>query len=152
MRVLLSAVIGLWCIGVVFGQAASKEKQVRQAVQRFYDAFSSDNFGRASEYTTEDWNHINPVGGWTRGRAAVLKEVNEVHSSFLKGVSDTPEEMAVRFATLNVAVVTVPSRVSTYTTPDGVRHVNERQIRTFVVVKRGGRWLIMQDQNTVRNR
>ena len=82
----------------------------------------------------------------------MLKEVNEVHSSFLKGVSDTPEEMSFRFATLDVAVVTVPSRVSTYTTPDGVTHENERQIRTFVVVKRGGRWLIMQDQNTVRVR
>ena len=152
MRVLLSAVIVLCCVGGVFGQTARKEKQVRQAVQAFYDAFSSDNFGRASEYTTEDWNHINPGGGWTRGRAAVLKEVNEVHSTFLKGVSDTPEEMSIRFATLDVAVVTVPSRVSTYTTPDGVRHENERQIRTFVVVKRGGRWLIMQDHNTVRRR
>jgi uncharacterized protein (TIGR02246 family) len=121
-------------------------------VQAFYDAFSSDDFGRAAEYTTEDWNHINPAGGWTRGREAVLKEVKEVHSTFLKGVSDTPEEMSVRFATPAVAVVTVPSRVSTYTTPDGIKHENERQIRTFVVVKRGGRWLIMQDHNTVRGR
>ncbi len=152
MRLLLSAVMVLCFVGGVFAQTARKEKQVRQAVQAFYDAFSSDDFGRASEYTTEDWNHINPVGGWTRGRVAVLKEVNEVHSTFLKGVSDTPEEMSVRFATPDVAVVTVPSRVTTHTTPDGVRHENERQIRTFVVVKRGGRWLIMQDHNTVRSR
>ncbi|HEX8457962.1 MAG TPA: SgcJ/EcaC family oxidoreductase [Pyrinomonadaceae bacterium] len=152
MRLLLTAVICLCCVGGAFAQTAGKEKQVRQAVQAFYDAFSSDDFGRAAEYTTEDWNHINPAGGWTRGREAVLKEVKEVHSSFLKGVSDTPEEMSVRFATPEVAVVTVPSRVSTYTTPDGAKHENERQIRTFVVVKRDRRWLIMQDHNTVRGR
>ena len=123
---------------------------MRRAVQSFYDAFNSHDFGRAADYTTEDWTHINPIGGWTRGRAAVVKELAEVHSTFLKGVSDTVEEISIRFATPDVAVVTVPSRVSTYTTPDGVKHENERQIRTFVVVKRGGRWLIMQDQNTVR--
>jgi len=149
MRILMSAVIGLCCVGSVLAQTRD-EKEVRKAVQSFYDAFSSDNFSGASNYTTEDWNHINPSGGWTRGRTAVLKEVNEVHSTFLKGVSDTPEEMSVRFATSDVAVVTVPSRISNYTSPDGVRHENERLIRTFVVVKRSGRWLIMQDQNTVR--
>lgn len=150
MKVLLSAVISLCFIGGAFAQTSSKEKQVRRAVQSFYDAFNSHDFGRAAEYTSDDWTHINPLGGWTRGRGAVLKELEEVHSTFLKGVTDTVEEMSVRFATSEVAVVTVPSRTSTYTTPDGVRHVNERQIRTFVVVKRGRRWLIMQDQNTIR--
>jgi hypothetical protein len=51
----------------------------------------------------------------------VLKELKEVHSTFLKGVADTPEEIWVRFATSDVAVVTAPSRVSAYTTPDGVQ-------------------------------
>ena len=148
MRVLLAAVIILCFIEAASAQTPSEEKQVRQAVQLFYDAFNSHGFGRVEEFTTEDWSHINPMGGWTRGREAVLKELKEVHSTFLKGVTDTPEEMAVRFATPDVAVVTVPSRTSTFTTPDGVKHENERQIRTFVVVKRGGRWLIMQDQNT----
>jgi hypothetical protein len=59
--------------------------------------------------------------------------------------------MEVRFATLDVAVVTVPSTMcGAFTTPDGVKHENLRAIRTFVVVQRGGRWLIMQDQNTFR--
>jgi uncharacterized protein (TIGR02246 family) len=134
---------------LVFAQTSSKEKQVRQAVQKFYDAFNAHGFGRAAEYTTEDWNHINPLGGRTRGREAVLKELNEVHSTFLKGVSDRIEEMDVRFATPDVAVVTVTSQMSTFTTPDGIKHENERHVRTFVVVKRSRQWLIMQDQNTL---
>lgn len=130
----------------------SEEEQVRQAVQSFYDAFNSHEFGRVAEFTTEDWDHINPFGGWARGREAVLEELREVHSTFLKGVSDTVEEILVRFAGPDAAVVTVTSRVGTFTTPDGVRHENERPIRTFVVARRGGRWLIMHDQNTLRGR
>ena len=152
MTVSLVVVFLLSLPSLVVARTSSKEKQVRQAVQSFYDAFNSHGFERASEYTTEDWNHINPYGGRTRGREAVLKELKEVHSTFLKGVSDTIEDMDVRFAAPNLAVVTVTSRMSTFTTPDGVRHENERHIRAFVVVNRNGRWLIMQDQNTTIGR
>jgi hypothetical protein len=42
----------------------------------------------------------------------------------------------------------VNSQMSTYVTPDGARHENERHIRTFVIVRRAGKWLIEHDQNT----
>ena len=127
-----------------------QETRVRKVVQSFYDAFNSHDFSRVPEFTAEDWTHINPLGGWTRGRSAVLKELKEVHATFLKGVTDIPEEMEVRFATMNAAIVTVPSKMSSHTTPDGVRRENQKQIRTFILVKRDSRWLIMQDQNTFR--
>jgi uncharacterized protein (TIGR02246 family) len=152
MTVSLVIVFLLSLPSLAIAQTPSREKQVRQVVQSFYDAFNSHGFGRAAEYTTEDWNHINPFGGRTRGRKAVLKELKEVHATFLKGVSDTIEDMDVRFATTDAAVVTVSSQMSTYTTPDGDKHENERHIRTFVVVKRTDRWSIMQDQNTLIGR
>lgn len=148
MKILISAVASVVFIGGLLAHGPSDEEEVRQAVESFHAAFNQHDFKGAEEYTTEDWNHINPLGGWTRGRDAVLKEIKEVHSTFLKGVSATVEDFSVRFASRDVAVVTVINRSSTFTTPDGVKHENERSIRTFVVVKRSGRWLIMQDQNT----
>ena len=127
------------------------EDLVRDAVHAFYTAFN-DGFVGKCDFSTEDWNHINPNGGWARGREHVLKEVKEVHTTFLKGVTDTVEEMSVRFASGDAAVVTVTSLMSSFVTPDGILHENERHIRTFVVVKRGARWLVMQDQNTVIGR
>jgi uncharacterized protein (TIGR02246 family) len=130
-----------------------EEKLVREAVRRFYDTFNAHDWAKLAEFTTEDFTHIDPGGGWTRGREAVLKLLAQAHSTFLKDVQDVPDEdkTEVRFATAGVAVVTVPSTVKgTFTTPDGKKHENERQIRTFVVVRRGGKWLIMQDQNTAR--
>jgi uncharacterized protein (TIGR02246 family) len=131
-------------------KGAAEETSVRQAVEAFYAAFD-DGFGGPCDFSTEDWNHVNPYGGWTCGRENVLEEVREVHTTFLKGVSDTVEDMTVRFANRDAAVVTVTSVMSKFITPDGIRHENERHIRTFVVVKQGQRWLVMQDQNTVIN-
>ena len=115
----------------------TQETRVRKAVQSFYDAFNTHDFSRIPEFTTEDWTHINPFGGWIRGRETVLNELQKVHSTFLKGVTDTPEEMEVRFATKNAAIVTVPSKMSPHITPDGVRRENQKQIRTFILVMRG---------------
>ena len=152
MKFLAVVIVSLfWTGSSVAGKPAS-EVLVRQTVQSFYDAFNSHGFDRAADYTTIDWNHINPGGGRTQGRAAVLKELVEVHATFLKGVSDTIEEMDIRFAAPNVAVATVKSRMSTFSMPDGSKHVNKGHIRTFVVVKRAGLWLIMQDQNTAIGR
>jgi uncharacterized protein (TIGR02246 family) len=147
--ILLLVMTLLSAIGL-HAQSSNQETAVRKAVRSFYDAFNSHDFARVPEFTTEDWTHINPLGGWTRGREAVLKKLKEVHSTFLKGVIDTVEEMEVRFATPDVAIVTVPSRTTSYATLDGVRHENQRQIRTFILVHRNGHWLIMQDQNTFR--
>ena len=106
---------------------------MRRAVQAFYEVFNSAGFDRASDFTTEDWNHISPLGGRTRGREATVAQLETVHRTFLKGVSETIEQMDVRFATADVAVVTVTSHASSFTTPDGVKRENPRQIRTFVV-------------------
>ena len=50
---------------------------------------------------------------------------------------------------LDVAVATVTSTMSPYTGPDGVKQGPQKQVRTFIAVKRGERWLIMQDHTTV---
>ena len=130
-----------------YGVCADDETNVRTAIQSFYEAFD-DGFTGPINFAADDWCHINPNGGRTRSRDETLKEVRSVHQSFLKGTTDRIENMDVRFASPTVAVGTVTSIMSAFTMPDGVKHGAERHIRTFVLVKRGDRWLIMQDQNT----
>ena len=127
--------------------ANDRQAEVRSTIEAFYKAFD-DGFTQPPDFATEDWNHINPFGGRTRGRDATLKDVREVHQSFLKGATETIESIDIRFATTDVAVGTVVSRGSAFTSPDGVKHEPRRAIRTFVVVRRGKQWQIMQDQNT----
>jgi uncharacterized protein (TIGR02246 family) len=148
MKELFFSIVCLGFCASALGQNADREVLVRQVVRAFYSAYH-DGFVGDNEFAAEDWNHINPAGGWTRGRENVLKEVREVHSTFLKGVTDTVEEISIGFASPDVAVATVISRSSKFVTPDGVKHEHERNIRTFVVVNRGNRWLVMHDQNTI---
>jgi len=129
-------------------QSSTEETKVRQTVQTFYDALNSHTFARASEYTAEDWININPFGRQLLGRDTVVKELEKTHATILKNTTVTIEEMSVRFAASNVALVTVIAHANAFTSTDGVKHENERRIRLFVVVKRSDRWLIIQDQST----
>ena len=126
---------------------AVDEAAVRHVVQAFYTAFD-EGFVNRVDFATDDWYHINPFGGIDRGLEATLKTVRKVHTTFLKGVTDTPEDIAIRFAAGDVAVATVTSTMSLYTGPDGVKQGPQKQVRTFIVVRRSERWLIMQDHNT----
>ena len=141
-------VITLISVVPAAAQANDREAEVRSTIEAFYKDFN-DGFTKPADYAAEDWNHINPFGGRTRGREAVLKEVREVHQSFLKGTTENIESKDVRFATSDVAVGTVVSVGSGFTSPDGVKHEPGRAIRTFVVVRRSNRWQIMQDHNTL---
>ena len=58
------------------------------------------------------------------------------------------ESMDIRFITTDVAIADVIHNVDTYTTPDGVKHENPRHIKTYVVVKKKGKWLLTHDHNT----
>jgi uncharacterized protein (TIGR02246 family) len=140
-------ILGLFFVVPCVAQSDDREAAVRTAIRAFYAAFD-DGFVGPADYATEDWNHINPYGGRDQGREATLKTVREVHKTFLKGTTDTLENLDIRFADRDVAVGTATSVMSPFTSPDGVKHGVERHIRTFVVVRRSGRWLIMQDHNT----
>ena len=127
--------------------AEDKDNEVRTIIQTFYKSFN-EGFTGPADYATEDWNHINPNGGRNQGRDATLKRLREVHQTFLKGAKESIESMDVRFASDGVAVGTVISVSSPFVSPDGTKHDVQHGIRTFVVVKREDRWLIMQDHNT----
>lgn len=148
MRLILLSVAGALCFSSACHAHAGGEPAPQEVVQLFYDAFNAHRFDRVPHFTTKEWNHINPGGGRTIGRSAVLQELNEVHSTFLKGVTDTIESMDSRVAAPSVVIVTVKSRMSRFTMPDGVTHANEAHIRTFVLVQQKSHWLITQDQNT----
>jgi hypothetical protein len=148
MKAVIAATSVLFALAM--GTASAEDARraaVLKPVMEFYRAFN-EGFGKPAGFATDDWNHINPGGGRTRGCEAVLAEVRAVHRSFLKGVTDTPLDSDVRFAGRDAAVVTVTSVMSPYAMPGAPRVTGERHIRTFVVVRQGPEWKVMQDHNT----
>jgi uncharacterized protein (TIGR02246 family) len=131
------------------GQSSRNEQLVKNVVLAFQEDFNDGGFKNAKFYTTIDWEHINPGGGITRGREEVLKEVKAVHQTFLKGVSLTIESIRIRFLTATVAIANVVHKSSDYELPQGVKHQNERQMKTYIIVMQENKWLLTFDQNTV---
>jgi len=131
------------------GQNAKDRQDVEKVVIAFQDDFNDGGFKKAPDYTTIDWEHLNPGGGITKGREEVLKEVRAVHQTFLKGVTITVESITIRFISSDVAIADVIHKISIYQTPDGVKHENERHLKTYVVVRQKGKWLLAHDQNTI---
>jgi uncharacterized protein (TIGR02246 family) len=125
------------------------EDSVKKVVLEFQDDFNDGGFKNASSYTTPDWEHINPNGGITKGRENVLKEVRTVHQTFLKGITMKIISLEIRFLSPTVAVADVIHLVDNFTTPDGKKHINEQNIKTYIVVKDKGKWLLTHDHNTV---
>ena len=68
-------------------QTEQDKQWIKQVIISFQDDFNDGSFKNAEQYTTEDWVHINPLGGVDKGQKEVLKVVREVHNTFLKGVT-----------------------------------------------------------------
>jgi len=149
MRLVITLFAGLFICACSNPSGKPDEEAVKQVVLDFVDDFNDGAFSKAEEYADEDRIHINPGGGIDRGKTSTLKTVRDVHTSFLKGVTMTTDSMNVRFIQPDVAIVIAYHTIDTYTTPDQVTHRNERQIKTYVVVMRNGKWYLTLDQNTV---
>jgi uncharacterized protein (TIGR02246 family) len=132
------------------GQSSQDEQLARNVVKSFVNDYNNGDFKNASLYTTIDWVHINPGGGITRGREDVLREVRAIHQTMLKGVKITIDTMTIRFVTADVAIINAVHTSDTYITPeDGIKHEKEKQMKTYVVVRQKGKWLLTLDQNTI---
>ena len=149
MKALFIVIIISFLSFVGKGQSSQDKEAIKKVVIAFQDDFNEGNFKNAETYSTSDWRHINPGGGIDKGRDSVLLTVRAVHKTFLKGVTMQIESMEIRFLTADAAIADVIHKVDTYITPDGVRHENERHIKTYVVVRKKGKWLLAQDHNTV---
>jgi uncharacterized protein (TIGR02246 family) len=133
----------------LIAQSKKDKESVIGVINSFQNDFNQGEFNNANTYTTEDWEHINPNGGISKGRENVLKEVRMVHQSFLKGIRINIESMEIRFLNPRVAIADVVHSIDNYVSPDGRQHTNEKQIKTYVIIKQKGKWLLTQDQNTI---
>ena len=132
-----------------FGQSAKDEQLVKNVVLAYQDDYNDGAFKNAASYSTQDWEHINPIGGITRGRDEVLKELRPLTQTILKGVTLQVESITVRFLSPTVAIANVVHKCSDYEFPQGVKHQNERHMKTYIIVKKQNKWLLTLDQNTI---
>ena len=139
----------LFLSGTSFGQNSQDEQLVKNVVLAYQDDYNDGAFKNVESYTTIDWEHINPIGGMTKGRDEVMKELRPLCQTILKGVTLTVESITVRFLSPSVAIANVVHTCSDYEFPPGVKHQHERHMKTYIIVKKQNKWLLTLDQNTI---
>ncbi len=132
-----------------FGQSSQEEQSVKNVVLAYQDDYNDGAFKNVESYTTKNWEHINPIGGITKGRDSVMGELRPLCQTILKGVTLSVESITVRFLSPTVAIANVVHKCSDYEFPAGVKHHNERHMKTYVIVKKQNKWLLTLDQNTI---
>jgi uncharacterized protein (TIGR02246 family) len=132
-----------------FAQSSKDDQLVKNVVFAYQDDYNDGAFKNVESYSTEDWEHINPIGGITKGRDSVMGELRPLCQTILKGVTLTVESITVRFLSPTVAIANVVHKCNDYEFPAGVKHQNERHMKTYVIVKKQNKWLLTLDQNTI---
>ena len=132
-----------------FAQRSQDEQLVKNVVLAYQDDYNDGGFKNVETYTTKDWEHINPIGGITKGRDEVMKELRPLCQTILKGVTLTVESITIKFLSPTVAIANVVHKCSDYEFPQGVKHQNERHMKTYIIVKEQSKWLLTLDQNTI---
>jgi hypothetical protein len=112
-------------------------------VAGYLAAFDAHSYGNVADFATEDWNLINPVGVWSRNRAAVVASEETLSEGILEGVTLTVLNTSLAYVSSDVAVITLTSRLNDFMPPD---EALERS--TFVVVQREGKWWLHHMQVT----
>ena len=67
MKIVFCFTICLLLFAIPVVAQKKTEQAVIETVKLFYADFNEGSFSRAGRYTTNDWNHINPLGGRTPG-------------------------------------------------------------------------------------
>ncbi|HWZ03766.1 MAG TPA: hypothetical protein VNX40_09155 [Mucilaginibacter sp.] len=149
MKVCLLMFLAFILSNTSFGQSSKNEQLVKNVVLAYQDDYNDGAFKNVESYTTRNWEHINPIGGITKGRDSVMGELRPLCQTILKGVTLTVESIAIRFLSPTVAIANVVHKCSDYEFPAGVQHHNERHMKTYIIVKKQNKWFLTLDQNTI---
>lgn len=125
--------------------STSIKKQVDLLVANFMD----HRFSRMKDYCTEDVEWINIVGMRWKG----LEQVRIAHEEIFNNVPFVKKKLDLRKVSEQVYIAYLLCRVGDFFPPDGVDHGNNKfpaadNMLFLVYVKKGGKWLLANGQNT----
>ena len=130
-------------LACIFSVNASAQSDVElQSIRKLIGSFINDlnrgDFSNLSSYCIKEWIHINSNGGISNGRDEVVGEIFQAYKTNPKGAKIAIENMMVRMLSPDAAIATVKHAID-----------NQQQVKSFVVVKQAGKWLLALDQSTI---
>lgn len=123
--------------------------QIHAALKGMDDAWNRHDMAAFVSYAAEDVQWVNIVGMWWKGKQQVYDALNAFHKTMFKDrLVHEPQGTQLRMIAPNCVVATFIQTIDGFTTPSGQVQSAGRSVLTEVFVKRNGRWLLVQAQNT----
>ena len=125
------------------------EASIRAIVTAVPEALNHKDMKAYASLFADDADWINVVGMHWRGKADVVK----AHEVYLKTIfrdgGMSTAEMTIRAVTPDVAIAVVTQNDKGGILPDGSKAPPGAGRLSYVLVKRGGKWMITHGHNTV---
>src|SRR5262245_41782810 len=96
----------------------------------------------------EDVDFVNVAGEWFKGREAFQGHMERVHATIFAESTRSTIDTEIRFLTPEIALVHSSARISGDKAADGSPQSARNVLMTRVVVKRGGKWVVVAAHNT----
>jgi len=126
------------------------EATIKQIAKDWGEAWNKHDADGLTSLLADDVDFVTVLGpkGWLKGREQFRQAHAAMHKTLFTDSVWTTKEVYVKFLRPDLAI----ARVLWATTGDKVRHIKHGEPRegifTWVVEKRGGKWMIVASQNT----
>lgn len=147
--IIVLALAGLQAGAQTKGNDADR-KAIEAIAAGFQDAWNQHDVDKLASLVAEDVDFVTVVGarGWEKGRKEFKEGHAEVHKTMFKDSVMKVHKTHVKFIRPDIAIAHVLWETNGDTVPDRKPGDRREGIFTWVVEKRGGKWLILASQNT----
>lgn len=121
--------------------------QVKKVLDSFASAWNVHDMDKFSELFTEDADWVNIRGARWKGVAEIKENHVAIHKRFYSKSRLEFVEVSIRMITPDVAVIHAKEIITGSDVPKEAGISNESQM-SLIVVRRKGKWLIANGQNT----
>ena len=123
--------------------------QIHAALKGMDDAWNKHDMTAFVSYAAEDVEWVNVVGMWWKGKEQLYTALDAFHKTMFKDRQvHEPQSTQLRIISPDCVVATFIQTVDGFTSPSGGVQPAGRSTLTEVFVKRNGKWLLVQGQNT----
>jgi uncharacterized protein (TIGR02246 family) len=125
-------------------------KAIEAIAASFQDAWNRHDMEAAASLVAEDVDFVTVLGerGWLKGRREFRDVHVQIHQTMFKDSLLTNKGIHVKFIRPDIAIAHVIWETKGDVVPDRKPGEPREGIFTWVVEKRGGKWLIIASQNT----